>query len=89
LKERLKIAIFNSKKERALSKFSLFVAEVQEGRIIKLPDDVCDKLQIETGDKVELSIKKIKSGRLDLMLSENPLYQLLKLRKSIDTDKAE
>ena len=72
-----------------MSKFSIFVTEVQEGRTIKLPDDVCDKLQIETGDKIEVSVKKIKSGRLDLMLSENPLHQLLKLRKSIDTNKAE
>jgi bifunctional DNA-binding transcriptional regulator/antitoxin component of YhaV-PrlF toxin-antitoxin module len=63
-------------------KFATFTVEIQDGRVLKLPADVCDKLRIEAGDRVEISIKKVKSGRLDLMLSENPLNQLLSLGKT-------
>ncbi len=58
-------------------KYATFVAEVQPKKSIGLPAEVCEKLRIETGDRLEVSIKKIKSNRLDLMLAENPLYRLL------------
>ena len=72
-------------------KYATFTLEIQDGRMLKLPADVCDKLRIEAGDRVEISIKRIKSGRLDLILSENPLNQLLGLNKATaaDGDKTE
>ncbi len=58
-------------------KYATFVTEVQPEKTVSIPSEVCEKLRIETGDRIEVSIKKIKSKRLDLMLAENPLYRLL------------
>ena len=60
-------------------KFATFVAQVQDDRTITIPLEVRQKLQIEPGDRVEISLKKIKSGRLELLLSENPLYRLINM----------
>ncbi len=64
-------------------KFATFVAQVQEDKTIMLPQEVRQKLRLEPGDRVEVSIKKIKSGRLDLILSENPLYQLIGMAEKL------
>ncbi len=66
-------------------KYATFVTEIRPGRTIQLPADLCEKLRLETGDRIEISLKKIKSGKLDLMLAENPLYRLLDLTKSDKT----
>ena len=69
-----------------MTRFATFHAEIQEGRTLKLPTDVCDKLRLDAGDRVEISIKKIKSGRLDLILAENPLVQILNLRRPTEPE---
>ncbi len=66
-------------------KYATFVTDVKDEKNLKLPMDVCEKLRIEPGDRVEVTVKKIKSGRLDLILSENPLYRLLDLSR-VDPD---
>ncbi len=58
-------------------KYATFIAEVKSGKEIKIPREVFEKLRIQNGDRIEISIKKIKSNRLELMLSENPLFRLL------------
>lgn len=62
-------------------KYATFITEIRPGRTIQLPADLCERLRLETGDRIEISLKKIKSGKLDLMLAENPLYRLLDMTK--------
>ncbi len=63
-------------------KYATFITQIRNGKTIQLPAEVCEKLRLEAGDRVEVSLKKIKSGRLDLILSENPLYKLINVSKS-------
>jgi AbrB family looped-hinge helix DNA binding protein len=59
-------------------KITTFVTEVKSDYKIDIPVEVRDKLDIGEGDKVELTLKKIKSRRLEILISENPLYKLIK-----------
>lgn len=61
-------------------KYGTFLGEVDSSRTIQIPRQVWEKLRIEPGDHIEISIKRIKSGKLDLLLSENPLYRLLNFK---------
>jgi bifunctional DNA-binding transcriptional regulator/antitoxin component of YhaV-PrlF toxin-antitoxin module len=63
-------------------RYATFVTEVIQEQKIEIPKQVSDKLTLEPGDRVEVSVKKIKSKRLDILLAENPLYKLLKLSNS-------
>lgn len=63
-------------------KFATFITEVEVGKAIKIPREVSEKLRIQNGDRVEISVKKIKSNRLELILSENPLYRLLDISEA-------
>jgi antitoxin component of MazEF toxin-antitoxin module len=62
-------------------KFATFTTEVSADNSIQIPPDVIEKLLLESGDRVEISVKKIKSKRLDMLLAENPLYKLLRISK--------
>jgi len=62
-------------------KFATFTTEVSADNSIQIPPDVIDKLFLESGDRVEISVKKVKSKRLDMLLAENPLYKLLRISK--------
>ncbi len=75
--------------EGEFMKFATFVTQIQEDKSIILPQEVRQKLRLESGDRVEVSIKKIKSGRLDLILSENPLYQLIGLAGKLQKSESE
>ncbi|RMI12898.1 MAG: hypothetical protein D6681_06280 [Calditrichaeota bacterium] len=63
-------------------KYATFITEVDGEHKLQIPTTVREKLRIEPGDRVEVSLKKIKSRRLDLILAENPLYKLLDLTRS-------
>ncbi|MCB0261182.1 MAG: AbrB/MazE/SpoVT family DNA-binding domain-containing protein [Calditrichaeota bacterium] len=65
-----------------MMKYATFVSEVESGNKILIPREVAEKLRIHEGDRVEISVKRFKSSRLDLILSENPLFRLLDLSKS-------
>lgn len=60
-------------------RYTTFVSELKSNNVITIPAEVCDKFDLKPGDKVEISLKKIKSGRLDIVIGENPLYKLLKI----------
>jgi bifunctional DNA-binding transcriptional regulator/antitoxin component of YhaV-PrlF toxin-antitoxin module len=60
-------------------KYATFITEVIPEQKIQIPKQVSDKIMLEPGDRVEVSIKKIKSKKLEILLSENPLYKLLKI----------
>jgi AbrB family looped-hinge helix DNA binding protein len=60
-------------------RYTTFVSELKSDNSINIPAEVRDKLDLRTGDKIEISLKKIKSKRLEIVISENPLYKLLKM----------
>ncbi len=59
-------------------KYTTFVAEVRKENSVEIPVEIRDKLEIRPGDKVEITVKKIKTRRLEILISENPLYKLIK-----------
>lgn len=54
-----------------------FISEVFEKNKIEIPSEMVTKLQLHEGDKVEVLIKRIRSKRLDIKISKNPLLKLL------------
>jgi len=62
-----------------IMKYATFVTEVSSEQKIQIPKQVTDKIMLEQGDRVEVSVKKIKSKKLEILLSQNPLYKLLKM----------
>ncbi len=60
-------------------KVGTYIAELNEQYQIHIPVELREKLKLQPGDKVEVSIKKIKSSRLEALLLQNPLHQLWKL----------
>jgi AbrB family looped-hinge helix DNA binding protein len=60
-------------------RYTTFVSELKSDNSINIPAEVRDKLDLRTGDKIEISLKKIKSKRLEIVISENPLYKLFKM----------
>gem|GEM_PF-1207992 len=59
-------------------KFTTFMTEVREKNMIEIPVEIREKLDVHTGDKLEITLKKVKSRRLEILISENPLYKLIK-----------
>jgi len=59
-------------------KFTTFMTEVREDHTIEIPVEIRDKLDVQIGDKLEITLKKVKSRRLEILISENPLYKLIK-----------
>ncbi|MEJ2537792.1 MAG: hypothetical protein P8048_12230 [Calditrichia bacterium] len=59
-------------------KFTTFMTEVRQDNTIEIPVEVREKLDVQTGDKLEITLKKVKSRRLEILISENPLYKLIK-----------
>jgi AbrB family looped-hinge helix DNA binding protein len=62
-------------------RYTTFVSELKSDNSITIPPEVRDKLDLRTGDKIEISLKKIKSKRLEIVISKNPLYKLLKMNE--------
>lgn len=56
---------------------STFVGEITANRSIEIPPQLLSKLGLKEGDKVEVLIKRIRSRRLDIRISRNPLLKLL------------
>ncbi len=59
-----------------------FISEVDEQNQIIIPPEVAKRLQLREGDKIEVLVKKIRSRKLDIKISKNPLTKLLKLDQS-------
>ena len=62
-------------------RYATFVTEIKPDMTVQIPLDLCDKLKLEPGNRVEISLKRIKSGKLDLFLAENPLHKLVELAR--------
>ncbi len=61
-----------------------FVTEVKAKNIVELPSEVVNGLQLSEGDKIEVMVKRIKTKRLDIKISKNPLIKLLNLSEEIE-----
>lgn len=58
-------------------KFGTFTTELKNDYTVDLPREVCDRLKLQPGDRIEISVKRIKSRKIDIFLGSNPLYKLL------------
>lgn len=54
-----------------------FIAEVNQKKQIQLPPEIVTQLKINNGDKIEVQVKRIRSRRLELKISTNPLVKLI------------
>lgn len=54
-----------------------FIAEVTKKKQVQLPPEVVAQLKIHDGDKIEVQVKRIRSHRLELKISKNPLAKLV------------
>ncbi|HGY56679.1 MAG TPA: hypothetical protein ENK44_13305 [Caldithrix abyssi] len=58
-----------------------FICQLDKKNQIEIPGEVIARLRLNEGDKVEVMVKKIRSRRLDIKISKNPLLKLLDLQK--------
>jgi AbrB family looped-hinge helix DNA binding protein len=64
-----------------------FITKLSSKNHIDIPSDVRNRLKLEEGDKVEITIKRIRSRRLEINISKNPLIKLLQLSEEEKQDK--
>ncbi len=62
-----------------MPKSGLFITELKSKSSINIPAEIVNSLDLDTGDKVEITIKKIVSSRLSIQISKNPLIKLLEI----------
>ena len=62
----------------------LFITQLKSKNSVDLPAEVVNSLDLDTGDKVEVTIKKIVSSRLSIQISKNPLIKLLEINNDIE-----
>ncbi len=62
-------------------KAGTYITEVDTNYHVQIPVELREKLNLTPGDKIEISIRKIKSRRLEIFLQQNPLYRLLNIHK--------
>lgn len=58
-----------------------FITEVNSQTAIEIPSEIAAKFDLCEGDKVEVMIKKIKSRRMEINISKNPLQKLLEIKE--------
>jgi len=56
-----------------------FIAEIGKNNTIEIPSDMAKRLQLQDGEKVEVLVKRIRSKRLNIKISQNPLVKLFDL----------
>lgn len=63
-------------------KTGTFIAEINKDGLVGIPLEIKERLQLAEGDKVEIMLKKIRSKRLDVNISKNPLNKILKMTET-------
>lgn len=58
-----------------------FITEVEADGKITIKPEIRDRLNLGEGDKVEILLKKIRSRKLEVSISKNPLYNLLNINE--------
>ncbi len=56
-----------------------FFTNLKSKKTLELPAEIIRGLSLEEGDKIEVHIKKIKTKRMDIKISRNPLSRILEL----------
>ncbi|KAA3614173.1 MAG: hypothetical protein D8M58_18435 [Calditrichaeota bacterium] len=56
-----------------------FFTKLKSKKALELPAEIINGLSLEEGDKIEVHIKKIKTRRMDIKISRNPLSKILDL----------
>lgn len=64
-----------------------YVTELSSNKQIEIPADVRNRLKLEQGDKVEITIKRIRSRRLEINIGKNPLIKLLSMDEDEQANK--
>lgn len=59
-------------------KFTTFISEVREDNSVEIPIETRERLDLRPGDKLEITVTKIRTKRLEILISQNPLHKLLK-----------
>ena len=65
-------------------KTGTFIAEMEENGKISIPREIIERLDLSTGDKIEILLKKIRSKRFELTIPKNPLVKILDLTQAKD-----
>ncbi len=56
-----------------------FIAELKDKNLIEIPAEILNKLDLAEGDRIEVSIKRIRPGKIGIRIAKNPLVKLLQL----------
>ncbi len=56
-----------------------FMIEISTRNQIDIPAEIVNRLKLNEGDKIEILIKKIRSKRMDINITKNPLMKILEL----------
>ena len=56
-----------------------FIIEIKDNKKIDIPPEIINYLKLQEGDKIEVMVRKIRSKRLDIKISKNPLLKILEL----------
>ena len=56
-----------------------FFTKLKSNKILEIPAEITNGLSLEEGDRIEVHIKKIKTRRIDIKISRNPLSKILDL----------
>ena len=67
-------------------KTGTFIAEINSSGKLDIPVEIKDRLNLAEGDKVEISLKKIRSKRLEVIIRKNPLHKILELAELKETE---
>jgi AbrB family looped-hinge helix DNA binding protein len=62
-----------------ITRTGTFVAEIEADGKLVVPSEIRERLNMVEGDKVEIMLKKIRSRRIEVNISKNPLYRLLQI----------
>ncbi|NOX90596.1 MAG: hypothetical protein GXO77_16445 [Calditrichaeota bacterium] len=56
-----------------------FIAQLKDKNLVEIPAEIVNRLELKEGDKIEVSVKRIRPGRLEIRISKNPLTRLTDL----------
>jgi len=65
-------------------KTGTFITEVDSDGKLSIPEEIRDRLKLSDGDKIEITLKKIRSKKFEVAIHKNPLIKLLDLSEVKD-----
>ncbi len=58
-----------------------FIAQLKKKNCVEIPAEILTKLDLKEGDKIEVSLKRIRTGKFEIRIAKNPLAQLIELAR--------